>query len=83
DVMLPKVDGWQLLTHLHERSETRMIPVIVCSVVREEPLALALGATSFLTKPLAPRQFVEALDEALVRASAESPLALQRSRETS
>jgi CheY-like chemotaxis protein len=75
DVMLPDIDGWQLLTHLHERPETRSIPVIVCSVVKEESLALALGAAHFLSKPIQPRQFVEALDRVLRQASAEVPKA--------
>ena len=70
DVMLPEVDGWQLLTHLHERPATRPIPVIVCSVVKEDQLALALGAALFLAKPIQPRRFVEALDQVTRRASA-------------
>jgi CheY-like chemotaxis protein len=69
DVMLPDIDGWQLLTHLHDRLATRSIPVVVCSVVREEALALALGATSFLSKPIRPREFVAALDQALLQES--------------
>jgi CheY-like chemotaxis protein len=69
DVMLPDVDGWQVLTHLNDRPTTQSIPVIVCSVVREETLALTLGATSFLSKPVKPRQLVEALDQALLQES--------------
>jgi CheY-like chemotaxis protein len=65
DVMLPNIDGWQLLTLLHENLETRTIPVIVSSVVREEGLALALGASCFLSKPIQPRRFVEALNQVL------------------
>lgn len=70
DVMMPHVDGWQVLTHLHERSATRAIPVIICSVVKEEELALALGASRFLSKPVEPQEFVAALDQVLHLASA-------------
>jgi CheY-like chemotaxis protein len=63
DVMLPDVDGWRLLMRLRENPKTRSIPVIVCSVVREEDLALSLGAAGYLTKPVRPRQFVQALDQ--------------------
>ncbi|MCX7682017.1 MAG: response regulator [Anaerolineae bacterium] len=63
DVMLPDVDGWKLLMQLHEDPTTRPIPVIVCSVVREEELAYALGAALYLPKPVEPRQFVSALDQ--------------------
>lgn len=71
DVMLPDpdIDGWELLVHLHEHPETRSIPVIVCSVIRDEELALALGAVRYLPKPVRRRQFIEALDQVLNRAS--------------
>jgi CheY-like chemotaxis protein len=65
DIMLPDVDGWELLSNLRERPLTRGIPVIVCSVIRESDLAQALGAAVFLPKPLNHRHFVEALDQAL------------------
>ncbi len=64
DVMLPDVDGWELLMHLYENPSTRSIPVVVCSVVREKELALSLGACLYLTKPVRRRQFIEALDQA-------------------
>lgn len=73
DVMLPDVDGWQLLTHLHERAVSRDIPVVVCSVVKEENLALALGACAYLTKPVQPQRLVEALDLAFNRSFKEAP----------
>ena len=65
DVMLPDMDGWELLAHLHEHPPTRSIPILVCSVVREEELALALGAKLYLSKPVRRQQFIQALDQAL------------------
>jgi CheY-like chemotaxis protein len=65
DVMLPDVDGWRLLMHLREDPATQAIPVIVSSVVREEKLARSLGAAAYLSKPVRPRQFIQALDEVL------------------
>jgi CheY-like chemotaxis protein len=65
DVMLPDIDGWKLLMRLYEDPATRPIPVIVCSVVREEELALSLGATLYLAKPMRPREFIQGLDQAL------------------
>jgi CheY-like chemotaxis protein len=64
DVMLPDVDGWKLLMQWHEDPATRAIPVIICSVVREEELAYSLGATHYLMKPFRPQQFAEALNRA-------------------
>jgi len=69
DVMLPDIDGWRLLMRLHEAPTTRSIPVIVCSVVREEDLALSLGAACYLPKPIRPREFTQALDQVTPQAA--------------
>ncbi len=65
DVMLPNIDGWELLTNLREHPATRSLPVIVCSVVREEELALALGAARYIPKPVRRQEFIQALDQVL------------------
>lgn len=65
DVMLPDIDGWEVLTTLRQHPVGRKIPLVVCSVVREEELALSLGASGFLAKPVRPRQFLQALNQAL------------------
>lgn len=70
DVMLPDTDGWELLTDLREQPTTKMIPIIVCSVVRRAELALSLGASLYLPKPVGRRQFIEALDQFLNRVPA-------------
>jgi len=69
DVMLPDVDGWELLVRLHEHPASRAIPVVVCSVIRERALALALGATLYLPKPVRRQEFIQALDQALHQAA--------------
>jgi CheY-like chemotaxis protein len=73
DVMLPDDDGWSLLLRLYEHPLTCTIPVIVCSVVREEELALALGAAMYLPKPVRPSEFRQALDRVLAQASSGAP----------
>jgi CheY-like chemotaxis protein len=70
DVMLPDIDGWELLVHLHNHPATRAIPVILCSVMREEELALALGAALYVPKPVRRQEFIQALDQALSQVSA-------------
>ncbi len=62
DIMLPDADGWQILTHLHQNPETRSIPVVVCTVVRAQELAEALGAAAYLPKPVRRDEFITALD---------------------
>jgi CheY-like chemotaxis protein len=82
DVMLADIDGWEVLTYLHEHSATRSVPVIVCSVSREEELALALGATLYLPKPVRRAQFVQALDRALALVASPDRTSLKSSGQT-
>jgi CheY-like chemotaxis protein len=65
DVMLPEVDGWELLLRLRSDPQTKSVPVIICSVVTDERLALNLGATLYLRKPLYGEQLIAALDQVL------------------
>jgi CheY-like chemotaxis protein len=65
DVMLPDIDGWLLLSQLREHPLTREIPIIVCSVVREEELARSLGARDYLQKPVQRQMFIQVLSHVL------------------
>ena len=51
DVMMPGMDGWQVMTHLKSDPELRDIPVILLSIVNDRKTGFALGATDYLTKP--------------------------------
>jgi CheY-like chemotaxis protein len=65
DVMLPGVDGWELLGRLREHPRLGKIPVIVSTILPQESLALALGAAAFLKKPVSQESFLQALDRLL------------------
>lgn len=65
DIMLPDVDGWELLRELTSRSETREIPIIICSVIREADLGHVLGAGMYLTKPILCKTLLDALHASL------------------
>jgi CheY-like chemotaxis protein len=52
DVMMPGIDGWELLQRLRTRTETESIPVIICSVINDPELAFALGASQYVPKPV-------------------------------
>jgi CheY-like chemotaxis protein len=52
DVMMPKLDGWDVLQRLKSTAATAEIPVVVCSVLDEAELAVNLGASGYLTKPI-------------------------------
>jgi CheY-like chemotaxis protein len=52
DVMMPDMDGWDLLQRLKIDPQTKKIHVIICSVFKEPELAKSLGASAFLPKPI-------------------------------
>jgi len=52
DVMMPGMDGWEVLAALKEDPATSDIPVIVMSIIDEKGLGFSLGAADYLTKPL-------------------------------
>ena len=68
DVMLPGMDGWELLGRLREHPTLRHVPVIVCTILAQDQLAYALGANGFVRKPVSRDEFLRALDR--VRLSA-------------
>ena len=65
DVMLPGVDGWEVLGRLREDPRTAAIPVIVCTILPEEDLAMALGAAAFLRKPISRPDLLATLERLL------------------
>ena len=62
DVMMPDMDGWELLGRLKQHPTTSHIPIIVCTILPEEELAISLGAQAFLQKPVERDAFIRALD---------------------
>jgi PAS domain S-box-containing protein len=52
DVMMPRMDGWAVLSALKSDDGLREIPVIMVSFVQEKSLAFSLGAADYLPKPV-------------------------------
>jgi len=52
DILLPDKDGWQVLRELKNDPATRSIPVIIHSIIENQPLALQLGAIDVMPKPV-------------------------------
>jgi CheY-like chemotaxis protein len=52
DVMMPRVDGWAVLSALKADPATADIPVIMLTIVDEKQIGFALGAADYFTKPI-------------------------------
>jgi signal transduction histidine kinase/CheY-like chemotaxis protein len=52
DVMMPQMNGWQVLAAIKADPSLAMTPVVLLSVVENNEIAMALGATDCLTKPI-------------------------------
>ncbi len=67
DILMPRMDGFQLCRELQKDDRLRHIPLIFYTATYTDPndaaFALSLGAVRFLTKPLDPEKFVEAVNE--------------------
>jgi signal transduction histidine kinase/DNA-binding response OmpR family regulator len=61
DVLMPGTDGWSVLTSLKAEPELQDIPVVMVSILGENRLAQALGASEFLTKPVDRERLVRVL----------------------
>jgi excisionase family DNA binding protein len=62
DVMMPEVDGWEMLRRVQERHGVGAIPVVMFSGKVDEGAAeeaSARGAQGFLGKPFDPQQLIE------------------------
>ena len=85
DLMLPTLDGWEVLDELQNEPRTEPIPVVVLSGVGDPDLrreGLDLGALATLSKPLDPTALPETLRETIARAAAGESAALrEESRE--
>ena len=52
DVVMPRGDGWSLLSRLKSDPVLRDIPVIVLTIVDEKATGYSLGAAEYMTKPI-------------------------------
>jgi CheY-like chemotaxis protein len=61
DLLLPKMDGWDLLVHLQGEPTTRGLPVVIVSIIDERGRGFALGAADYLVKPVSREDLVNAI----------------------
>ena len=52
DVVMPGCDGWEVLNRLKADPQLSQVPVIMVTIVDNEAMAVKLGATNYLVKPV-------------------------------
>ena len=63
DVLLPGIDGWEVLRRLKADPGTRDTPVVVVTVVDERNVAMSLGAVDYFLKPVRPEALLDRLSQ--------------------
>ncbi|KAA3644010.1 MAG: DNA-binding response regulator [Chloroflexi bacterium] len=72
DIMLPGMDGTELLSRLRRESDVYVIMLTAKSEETDKVVGLSLGADDYLTKPFSPRELVARVKAALRRIHATS-----------
>ncbi|MCI0497327.1 MAG: response regulator, partial [Thermoplasmata archaeon] len=52
DILLPDINGWDVLKRLRETAETAETPVIIVSILDNASKGVAMGAVDFFVKPV-------------------------------
>jgi signal transduction histidine kinase/CheY-like chemotaxis protein len=65
DILLPKLNGWELIAQLKADPATAAVPVVIVSMIDEQGAGFALGADEYLVKPVDRAQLLAALSRCL------------------
>jgi PAS domain S-box-containing protein len=61
DIMLPTMDGWELLSRLKQVSTLKHVPVVIISMVADRNKGFALGAAAVMQKPISRQELQDSL----------------------
>ena len=67
DVMMPKMDGWQVCREIRQYSKVPIIMLTARSDERDELLGLELGVDEYISKPFSPKILVARVEAILRR----------------
>ena len=76
DIMMPKLDGYEVCKSIKSNAATQHIPVILLSAKGrnvDQKLGFDVGADDYITKPFSPRKLVERINQLLGQAVTEKP----------
>jgi DNA-binding response OmpR family regulator len=67
DVMMPKMDGWQVCRAIRKESKVPIVMLTAKSEENDELLGFELGVDEYITKPFSPKILVARVDSILRR----------------
>jgi DNA-binding response OmpR family regulator len=70
DVLMPAMNGWEVLRALKADAELEAVPVVMLTIVDDRRTGLALGAAEHLVKPIDRDVLVRVLDRVCPRGKA-------------
>ncbi|WMJ87718.1 response regulator transcription factor [Anaerocolumna sp. MB42-C2] len=70
DVMMPKMDGWQVCREVRQYSKVPIIMLTAKSDEKDELLGFELGVDEYISKPFSPKILVARVEAILRRANA-------------
>ena len=76
DIMMPKLDGYEVCKSIKSSADTQHIPVILLSAKGrnvDQKLGFDVGADDYITKPFSPRKLVERINQLLGQTITERP----------
>ena len=65
DVVVPRLDGWSILSSIRKEITLADTPVLILSMIEDRELAHALGATDLMQKPPIPSELIETIERLL------------------
>ena len=82
DIVMPDLDGWEVLSRLKSDPATESIPVIMVSVLADRAESLALGVEDCLVKPVDLRRLNRVVQRATGESEARSLLVIDDDRDS-
>ena len=73
DVMMPKMDGWEVCREIHKNSKVPIIMLTARSDERDELLGFDLGVDEYISKPFSPKILVARVEAILRRTGQNNP----------
>ena len=70
DVMMPKMDGWEVCREIRQYSEVPIIMLTAKGEEKDELLGFDLGVDEYISKPFSPKILVARVEAILRRANA-------------